>query len=102
MSQTNLVKQFSHIEEKQSGQSHVATDSDSGESVPNLLDHYCKEKKVNFVDFAKVDLEGHELPALKGWRKDLSEHKVRAIYIEIMPENPGSIWKTDECSLAFL
>ena len=77
-----------HIEEKQSGQSHVATDSDSGESVPNLLlDHYCKEKKVNFVDFAKVDLEGHELPALKGWRKDLSEHKVRAIYIEIIPEN---------------
>ena len=39
----------------------------------------------------KVDLEGHELPALKGWRKDLSEHKVRAIYIEIMPENQADM-----------
>ena len=54
------------------------------------------------MDFAKVDLEGHELPALKGWRKDLSEHKVRAIYIEIMPENRARYGRPTNAPLAFL
>ena len=92
-----------HIEEKQSGQSHVATDSGSGKAVPNLLlDHYCKQRKVDFVDLAKIDLEGHELPALLGWRKFLSEHRANGIYIEIIPENQARYGRPPNAPLLYL
>ena len=54
------------------------------------------------MDFAKIDLKGHELPALQGWRKHLAEHKVKAIYIEIMPENQARYGRPANAPLAFL
>ena len=42
---------------------------------------------VESVDFAKIDLEGYELSCLKGWSHFLSHGLVKAIYIEVMPEN---------------
>jgi FkbM family methyltransferase len=76
------------IEQNQSGQSHVATDYESGIEVINLvLDNYCSEKRLEQIDFAKIDLEGHEMNALKGWKRYLTNHAVQSIYIEIMPEN---------------
>jgi FkbM family methyltransferase len=76
------------IEQKQSGQSHVATDDESGIEVMNLvLDNYCSEKRLEKIDFAKIDLEGHEMNALKGWKRYLTNHAVQSIYIEIIPEN---------------
>ena len=39
---------------------------------------------------AKIDLEGHELSALKGW-EPLRDHKVKSIYIEIMEENQNAM-----------
>jgi len=76
------------LEKSQTGQSHVAAGSETGDMVPNLiLDQYCDDQKVKEVDFAKIDLEGHELSALKGWQNFLSSHKTKAIYVEIMPEN---------------
>ena len=54
------------LEPNQSGQSHVSTQDDSGLVVSNLtLDDYCEAQLANSVDFAKIDLEGHELPALR-------------------------------------
>lgn len=77
-----------HIESSQTGQSHIAVGEESGNKVRNLvLDHYCKQKDLFIIDFAKIDLEGHELSALKGWENFLRQHLVRAIYIEIIPEN---------------
>ena len=77
-----------HLENTQSGQSHVATVQESGIKVNNLvLDQYCSTNQIDRVDFAKIDLEGHELSALKGWKRCLGDHTPRAIYIEIMPEN---------------
>ena len=52
-----------------------------------MLDDYCNEQKITTVDFAKIDIEGYELSALKGWRKKLSNHSIRTIHIEIIPEN---------------
>ena len=76
------------LEKSQTGQSHVAAGSETGDMVPNLiLDQYCDDQKVKEVDFAKIDLEGHELSALRGWQNFLSFHKTKAIYVEIMPEN---------------
>ena len=77
-----------HIEPNQSGQSHVSTRLEKGIEIKNLvLDDYCDEKKLSNIAFAKIDLEGHELAALRGWKKYLKKHQVNTIYIEIMPEN---------------
>ena len=77
-----------HIEEKQSGQSHVSYGNQKGLAVRNvILDDYCKSMGVDSVDFAKIDLEGYELPCLKGWKCFLSKGLVKAIYIEFIPEN---------------
>jgi FkbM family methyltransferase len=92
-----------HLEPNQSGQSHVSTKLDSGIEIQNLLlDEYCDNKGTDSVDFAKIDLEGHELPALQGWRKCLSEHRVKAIYIEIMPENQARYGRSANAPLAYL
>jgi FkbM family methyltransferase len=76
------------LERTQTGQSHVASGSETGDMITNLvLDQYCNDQNVKEVDFAKIDLEGHELSAFKGWKNFLSSHKTKAIYVEIMPEN---------------
>ena len=77
-----------HLEPNQTGQSHVATTLEKGIEIRNLvLDQYCRKNGIRKVDFAKIDLEGHEFSALKGWENCLIERNVRAIYMEIMPEN---------------
>lgn len=76
------------IQTNQTGQSHVSSDHKEGIEVPNLvLDDYCDKQKLKCIDFAKIDIEGHELPALQGWKKSLTSHSVMALYIEIIPEN---------------
>ena len=77
-----------HLSTEQSGQSHVANSGEEGIEVSNLLlDNYCQNHRVAQIDFAKIDLEGHEIPALKGWRQFLGKQQVKALYIEIIPEN---------------
>lgn len=77
-----------HLTNKQTGQSHVAVNNEDGYEIRNeVLDIYCKENEINFIDFAKIDLEGNELPALRGWESALIGHSILAIYIEIIPEN---------------
>ena len=91
------------LNSNQSGQSHVATSNENGIEVPNLiLDKYCGDHDIARVDFAKIDLEGHELPALQGWRKCLSEHRIKAIYIEIMPENQARYGRPPNAPLSYL
>ena len=67
---------------EQSGQSHVATIDESGISIPCItLDGYCFANNISKIDFAKIDLEGHELSALKGLETCLKDHIVKAFYI---------------------
>ena len=92
-----------HLTAEQSGQSHVATSGEGGIDVSNiLLDKYCQDHGIAQIDFAKMDLEGHELPALQGWRKCLSEHRAKAIYIEIMPENQARYGRPPNAPLSYL
>ena len=91
------------LEGNQSGQSHVCTIWGKGIEVPNLvLDDYCDQHKVNCVDFAKIDLEGHELPSLQGWKKYLTDHRIKALFIEIMPENQARYGRETNAPLVFL
>lgn len=92
-----------HIRADQSGQSHVATEYEEGVKVPNLLlDRYCKENSICQVDFAKIDLEGHEVNALKGWRTFLGKKNTKALYIEIIPENQARYGYETKEPLLFL
>lgn len=91
------------LEKGQTGQSHVASGSETGCLVPNLLlDQYCIDQNIKEVDFAKIDLEGHELYAFKGWKKFLSSHKAKAIYVEIIPQNQERYGLSTNSPLVFL
>ena len=87
----------------QSGQSHVCPTQGKGIEIPNLvLDDYCDQNQINCIDFAKIDIEGHELPALQGWQKNLSDHRVKAVYVEIIPENQKRYGRKTNAPLAYL
>lgn len=91
------------IQTNQTGQSHVSTDHKEGIEIPNLvLDDYCDKEKLKCIDFAKIDIEGHELPALQGWNKSLSNCLVKALYIEIIPENQQRYGRKTNAPLQYL
>lgn len=53
------------------------------EQVPiDTLDSYCNEKKIDNIDFLKIDVEGHELEVFKGARNMLQKEKVKIIQFE--------------------
>lgn len=92
-----------HLEPEQSGQSHIATEQEEGIQIRNLvLDQYCRAHQIDHIDFAKIDLEGHELSALKGWGACLRDHIIKSIYIEIMPENQKRYGLKTNAPLKFL
>lgn len=65
----NLRQGFSSV-----GEAHLHT-GDEGEPVPvTTLDHWCRNRKVT-PDFIKMDLEGYEVPALRGARETISQHR---------------------------
>jgi FkbM family methyltransferase len=102
ISDTNGITNF-QLEANQSGQSHVCPNQGKGIGVPNLvLDDYCDENHIDRVDFAKIDIEGHELTALQGWQKNLSDHRVKAIYMEIIPENQLRYGRKTNAPLTYL
>ena len=102
ISDTNGKTNFK-MEANQSGQSHVCPTQGKGIEIPNLvLDDYCDQNQINCIDFAKIDIEGHELPALQGWQKNLSDHRVKAVYVEIIPENQKRYGRKTNAPLAYL
>lgn len=68
------------------------------QSVNNLLlDDYIEEKGIQKIDFLKLDVEGYELPALKGACKSLDRGMIKAIYLEVSgPLHEHREWKTSD------
>lgn len=46
------------------------------------LDSFCKEKNIDTIDIAKIDVEGHELSVLKGMLYLLENVKVKVLQLE--------------------
>jgi FkbM family methyltransferase len=46
------------------------------------LDEVIESERIDFVDFMKMDIEGHELFALQGGKRSLATGKIRALSFE--------------------
>jgi FkbM family methyltransferase len=46
------------------------------------LDHFCLKHSIEKIDLLKMDVEGHEMQALRGAERLLLEKRVQAIYLE--------------------
>lgn len=63
--------------------SHVGVDMNQSVRVPvDTLDSIASKYAFEIIDYLKLDLEGHELEALKGAKKLLEEKRIRAITFE--------------------
>lgn len=99
----NFGKTKFFLERMQTGQSHVATSVENGIYVPNtILDQYIDSQNLEFIDLMKIDLEGYELPALRGLKRSLINFLVKTIYIEIIPENQKRYGRQVNDPLLFL
>ncbi len=54
------------------------------------LDSFIAERGITFIDFMKMDIEGHELFALKGLQRSLTEGRVGAMSFEFSSGNLNS------------
>jgi FkbM family methyltransferase len=70
------------IDRGQSGASHISSEG-SGIEVPCVtVDEYVETSSIARVDLLKLDVEGYELPALRGAARSLSSRIVQAVYFE--------------------
>lgn len=46
------------------------------------LDHFCKERAIDHIDYLKIDTEGAEFEILKGAQTLLSQHRIKALQFE--------------------
>lgn len=51
------------------------------------LADYCRKAGIAEIDFMKIDVEGHELAAIRGLQPLLSERRVRSLYVETIEAN---------------
>jgi len=54
------------------------------------IDEILEERGIELVDMAKMDLEGHELFALRGAARSLEAHRIRSLTFEIGTANVDS------------
>jgi FkbM family methyltransferase len=54
------------------------------------IDDFITEQQLEFVDFLKMDIEGHELFALQGAANTLAEHRIGALQFEFGSGNINS------------
>ena len=51
------------------------------------IDEIISEYNLEYIDFIKIDIEGHELEALKGAAKSLASGMIKALAFEFGSEN---------------
>jgi hypothetical protein len=50
----------------------------------DTVDEYCKRQQVSMIDILKIDVQGTELAVLRGAETNLSSHRIRIIYCEVL------------------
>jgi len=62
---------------------HINRSFEQSELVrTTTLDRYCEDIGILYIDLLKIDIEGHELDALKGARRMFSEKRVKLVSFE--------------------
>ncbi len=54
------------------------------------LDQFCEERGISFIDFLKIDVEGHELKVFEGATRMLAQRAIRFIQFEFGGTNIDS------------
>lgn len=68
--------------------SQAAITTGLGEAIHlTRLDRFLAQQGVGEVALWKLDVEGHEIPALQGAGAMLSEHRIKALYVEMAGDN---------------
>jgi FkbM family methyltransferase len=69
------------VDRVQSGMSHIDA---AGETTvtATTLDAYLAGENIDRVDLLKIDIEGYELPALRGAAQALAARRIAAVYFE--------------------
>lgn len=63
--------------------SHIGVFMNKSTMVPvTTLDQLIQKNDIEFIDYLKLDLEGHELEALKGERRAFEENRIKALAFE--------------------
>ncbi len=72
--------------------SQAAITTGPGETIQLArLDRFLASQGVNRVSLWKLDIEGHEIPALEGARALLEERRIQALYVELDGDNGKQI-----------
>jgi FkbM family methyltransferase len=66
---------------------HAATSTMASPVALTTVDAFCEEKAIDFIDFMKIDTEGHELSVLKGATRMLRDRRIGAIQFEFNTMN---------------
>lgn len=77
----------SFVFSKESEVSHILTDEKENKNISKIasikLDDFIDSRKIRFVDFLKIDVEGAEYKVLKGLSKTLKGKRVGMILFEL-------------------
>jgi len=60
---------------------------DSFQVTVTTVDDFCSERGINYIDFIKIDTEGHEFAILEGAKKFIREDRIKAIQFEFNEMN---------------
>lgn len=81
---------FSSVYQRQSDY-HTKDFGKKSETIKlDTIDNYCNKNNIEYIDFLKLDIEGHEVKALMGAHKMLSSKKIGAIQFEFCSCNIDS------------
>jgi FkbM family methyltransferase len=76
-----------HIYDRATGWSALSSSRSAADSVIDVdtvsLDQHCRTHAILSLDLLKIDIEGHELFALRGARQLLAEKRIAAVLFEI-------------------
>ncbi|MDZ4766413.1 MAG: FkbM family methyltransferase [Chloroflexota bacterium] len=86
MGDTRETRQFHVYSNSLLSSLYTGRVNDKGERVIDVqidtVDQYCADHQIDQIDFLKIDVEGHDLPVLKGAARMLSEGRIAKAQFE--------------------